>query len=126
MSGTVPILTRGLSVNLEDAATGVHAKGYAISTLCAFVGTLAAGFRMIETFGLPGSIHLAVIFNFLAAAFFLWYPIKSFSSSEDFPNRSQAIQQDNIAVPLPASGFSPGAFLLLDQLYSQYAKILSA
>ena len=69
MGGTVPLLTRALSESLE-AATGVHARVYAINTLGAFVGTLAAGFVLIPIFGLPDTLHNAAILNLVAAAFF--------------------------------------------------------
>ncbi len=69
MGGTVPLLTRALSESLE-AATSVHARVYAINTLGAFVGTLAAGFVLIPLFGLPDTLRNAAVLNIAAAAFF--------------------------------------------------------
>jgi spermidine synthase len=69
MGGTVPLLTRALSESLE-AATCVHARVYAINTLGAFVGTLAAGFVLIPVFGLPDTLRNAAILNLAAAGFF--------------------------------------------------------
>jgi spermidine synthase len=112
MGGTVPILTRGFSSSLEDA-TGVHAKIYAINTLGAFVGALAAGFWLIQELGLPGTVRLAAIVNLLAAAFFACYPIKSLSH----PARPQAARatagQKQGAPSSAAKSFSPGALYLI-------------
>src|SRR4051812_22464628 len=69
MGGTVPLLTRALSESLE-AATSVHARVYAINTLGAFVGTLAAGFILIPVFGLPDTLRNAATLNLAAAGFF--------------------------------------------------------
>jgi spermidine synthase len=69
MGGTVPLLTRALSQSLEGA-TSVHARVYAINTLGAFVGTLAAGFVLIPMFGLPDTLRNAAVLNLAAASFF--------------------------------------------------------
>src|SRR6478735_10323555 len=69
MGGTVPLLTRALSESVE-AATSVHARVYAINTLGAFVGTLAAGFLLVPLFGLPDTLRTAAVLNLAASGFF--------------------------------------------------------
>jgi spermidine synthase len=69
MGGTVPLLTRALSESVE-AATSVHARIYAINTLGAFVGTIAAGFVLVPLLGLPDTLRTSAALNLAAAAFF--------------------------------------------------------
>lgn len=69
MGGTVPLLTRALSESVE-AATSIHARVYAINTLGAFVGTLAAGFFLVPLLGLPDTLRTAAVLNLAAAGFF--------------------------------------------------------
>jgi spermidine synthase len=69
MGGTIPFLTRGISQSIEEA-TGVHARVYGINTAGAFMGTLAAGFFLIPTLGLPLTLMETSLLNFAAALFF--------------------------------------------------------
>lgn len=55
MGGSLPLLTQGLSKNLDDA-TGYHSKLYIINTLGAFLGALWAGFILIPVFGLSSTL----------------------------------------------------------------------
>ncbi len=70
MGGTIPFLTRGISHSIEEA-TGVHATVYGINTAGAFMGTLAAGFFLIPTLGLPLTLMETSLLNFATALFFL-------------------------------------------------------
>ena len=67
MGGTIPLLTQGLSRNLEDA-TRFHSSIYALNTAGAFVGALSAGFVLIPWLGLETSIRSMGFIN-LAAGF---------------------------------------------------------
>ena len=71
MGGTIPFLTRGISQNIEEA-TAVHARVYGINTAGAFMGTLAAGFFLIPTLGLPLTVMQTALLNFSAALFFFF------------------------------------------------------
>jgi spermidine synthase len=71
MGGTIPFLTRGISQSVEEA-TGVHAKVYGINTVGAFMGTLAAGFFLIPSLGLPLTVMETALLNFSAALFFFF------------------------------------------------------
>jgi len=70
MGATIPFLTRGLSATLA-AASRVHARIYAINTAGAFLGSLAAGFFLIPSMGLPLTVQTAAFLNLGAALFFL-------------------------------------------------------
>ncbi len=69
MGATIPLLTRGLSRDVESA-TRVHASVYAANTFGAFAGVLLAGFYLIPRFGLPETIRIASFLNIFAALFF--------------------------------------------------------
>lgn len=69
MGGTVPLLTRALTLRRSDA-TSVHARVYATNTLGAVFGSLLAGFWLIYAFGLPATMRGAGAVNLAAAAFF--------------------------------------------------------
>lgn len=63
MGGTIPVLTQGLSANFEMSHR-VHALVYGINTLGAFIGTLCAGFYMLESWGLPLTLFCGSMINF--------------------------------------------------------------
>jgi spermidine synthase len=67
MGGTIPLLTQGLSKNLEDA-TRFHSAVYGFNTAGAFVGALAGAFVLIPAIGLENSIRSMGVVN-LAAGF---------------------------------------------------------
>jgi len=71
MGGTVPILTRALTVLLESA-TRTHSAVYAINTAGAVAGALGTGFFLVHRLGLPGTLRLAAGLNIVAGAYFLW------------------------------------------------------
>lgn len=70
MGATVPMLTRGLVNDLQQA-TRTHATLYAWNTLGAFAGTLLAGFILIQLYGLPGTLVRAAIVNLIAGGIWL-------------------------------------------------------
>jgi spermidine synthase len=71
MGGTMPLLTRGLSLSLESS-TRVHARIYAVNTAGAVVGSLLAGFWLLHRFGLPATLQGTAFVNLTAAAVFLF------------------------------------------------------
>lgn len=62
MGGTIPVLTQGLVKEFETSHR-IHALIYAINTFGAFLGTLIAGFYLIEAHGLPMTIMYASLIN---------------------------------------------------------------
>jgi predicted membrane-bound spermidine synthase len=70
MGGTIPLLTQGLSRDLEDA-TRFHAYVYAFNTVGAFAGALAGGFVLVPQLGLAGTVHAMGLVNLAAGLGFL-------------------------------------------------------
>ena len=65
MGGTVPLLTQGLSRDLEHA-THFHALVYGFNTAGAFFGALASGFFLVPWLGLHGVMYAAGVVNVVA------------------------------------------------------------
>jgi spermidine synthase len=70
MGGTIPLLTQGLSRNLEDA-TRFHSAVYGFNTAGAFVGALAGAFVLIPTLGIEATIRLMGVVNLAAGLCFV-------------------------------------------------------
>ncbi|MFT5441916.1 MAG: spermidine synthase, partial [Myxococcota bacterium] len=90
MGATIPVLTQGLSRNLEDA-TRVHALVYGINTLGAFAGALAAGFYVIPRLGLDGALFAMGAINLLAG---LIYALLGLRDPMTEPVQSHATESD--------------------------------
>lgn len=69
MGGTIPILTQALSRSAADA-TRFHALVYALNTIGAFVGALAAGFVLIPQLGLVRVMTMMGLINLSAGVSF--------------------------------------------------------
>jgi spermidine synthase len=69
MGGTIPILTQALARSTADS-TRFHALVYALNTAGAFLGALAAGFVLIPSLGLAGSMHAMGLVNLAAGLVF--------------------------------------------------------
>ncbi len=62
MGGTLPVLTRFFVKRLEQLGTNIGIL-YALNTFGAVVGTVAAGFILIEAVGVTWSLRVAIIIN---------------------------------------------------------------
>ena len=62
MGGTLPVLTRFFVKRLEQLGTNIGIL-YALNTFGAVVGTVAAGFFLIEAVGVTWSLYIAIIIN---------------------------------------------------------------
>ena len=69
MGGTIPMLTQALPSGLSDA-TRFHALVYASNTLGAFAGALAAGYWLVPSLGLVGSLRAMSLVNLGAGLVF--------------------------------------------------------
>ncbi|MFO1487328.1 MAG: hypothetical protein U1F65_02510 [Verrucomicrobiota bacterium] len=96
MGGTVPLLTRELAGSLAGA-TRVHARIYGANTAGAFLGVMAAGYWLVPTLGLPGSLRAMAVINLLAAIFFAWFPSRQPSNTAE----------DDFVEATPAAGAKP-------------------
>ena len=70
MGGTLPVLTRFFVKRLEQLGTNIGIL-YALNTFGAVIGTVAAGFILIEAFGITWSLRVAIIIN-LGVALVAW------------------------------------------------------
>jgi spermidine synthase len=70
MGATIPILTQALARDLQDA-TRIHALVYALNTVGAFLGALAAGFWIVPALGLVGALVAMACLNLFAGATFV-------------------------------------------------------
>ena len=66
MGGTLPVLTRFFVKRLEQLGTDIGIL-YALNTFGAVVGTVAAGFFLIEAVGVTWSLRIAIIINIVVA-----------------------------------------------------------
>ncbi len=71
MGGTLPLLTQGLSKDIEDSSP-FHAKVYAINTFGAFAGCLLSGFYLLPNYGLTVTMLIAAPLNCIAGFVFLF------------------------------------------------------
>ncbi len=70
MGGTLPLLTQGLSENINDSSRW-HAQVYATNTFGAFMGALAAGFVLLPMLGLKVTLLAVSLINIFAGLLFL-------------------------------------------------------
>lgn len=87
MGGTLPVLTQGLSINIEDASR-FHTRIYAVNTGGAFLGSLIAGFLFIPELGLPITVLSMGVINLLAGVTLV---LLSRSLSKDAQQRTERI-----------------------------------
>ena len=67
MGGTLPVLTRALTVDREHLRASLG-RLYGLNTLGAVVGTLLAGFWLIENVGIRGSLWGVALINLMIGA----------------------------------------------------------
>lgn len=88
MGSTLPLVGRFITA-LEREAGHLVGKLYALNTLGAAVGCFLAGFVLIKSFGVMGTLYIAAGLNLLVA-FFGWY-LSRFSGvnaeSQDVPSK---------------------------------------
>ena len=67
MGGTLPVLTRFFVKRLEQLGTNIGVL-YALNTFGAVMGTVAAGFFLLEAFGIRWTLGIGIAINFAVAA----------------------------------------------------------
>ena len=67
MGGTLPVLTRFFVKRLEQLGTNIGIL-YALNTFGAVIGTVAAGFFLIEVLGIRWTLGVGIAINFAVAA----------------------------------------------------------
>ena len=81
MGGTLPVLTRFFVKRLEQLGTNIGIL-YALNTFGAVIGTVAAGFFLIESLGIRWTLGVGIAINFAVAAIALVLARKT-SATED-------------------------------------------
>ena len=87
MGGTLPVLTRFFVKRLEQLGTNIGIL-YALNTFGAVVGTVAAGFFLIEALGIRWTLGVGIAINFGVAAIALVLARKA-SAIEDTSSQSE-------------------------------------
>jgi len=80
MGGTLPLLTQGLSKDLNDSAK-FHARLYAVNTGGAFLGALLAGFILLPNLGLPPTVIGTSVINIVVGLILILLSKSSSSAS---------------------------------------------
>ncbi|MFI5056729.1 MAG: fused MFS/spermidine synthase [Candidatus Acidiferrales bacterium] len=111
MGGTLPILIRGVTRSSAELGARIG-RFYAVNTLGAVAGTLAAGFVLLPWLGLRLTIACAVVLNTLAGAWVLLLSRAPTAREEsrDDESGSRPVKGKNSSLTPPA--VSP-AFLLV-------------
>ena len=95
MGGTLPVLTRFFVKRLEQLGTNIGIL-YALNTFGAVVGTVAAGFFLIEAFGIRWTLGIGIAINFGVAAVALALAQKaSRTETDEHPEETQQTEPEN-------------------------------
>ncbi|MDE0423466.1 MAG: fused MFS/spermidine synthase [Candidatus Poribacteria bacterium] len=89
MGGTLPVLTRFFVKRLEQLGTNIGVL-YALNTFGAVIGTVAAGFFLLEAFGIRWTLGIGIAINFAVAAIALVLT-QRVSGTEDISSQQSAI-----------------------------------
>ena len=92
MGGTLPVLTRFFVKRLEQLGTNIGIL-YALNTFGAVVGTVAAGFFLIEALGIRWTLGVGIAINFGVAAIALVLTQKA-SETENVSNQQENLVAD--------------------------------
>ncbi len=101
MGGTLPVLTRFFVKRLEQLGTNIGIL-YALNTFGAVVGTVAAGFFLIEALGIRWTLGVGIAINFGVAAIALVLAQKA-SAIEDTSSQSKTVVEDKALSPATQS-----------------------
>ena len=107
MGGTLPVLTRFFVKRLEQLGTNIGVL-YALNTFGAVVGTVAAGFFLLEAFGIRWSLGIGIAINFAVAAIAIALANRV-SGVEDVSDQPESIAEETNAQLPPADSRQPTA-----------------
>ena len=93
MGGTLPVLTRFFVKRLEQLGTNIGVL-YALNTFGAVIGTVAAGFFLLEAFGIRWTLGVGIAINFAVAAIALVL-VPRVSETEDVSGQQENLVEDN-------------------------------
>ena len=97
MGGTLPVLTRFFVKRLEQLGTNIGIL-YALNTFGAVIGTVAAGFFLIEALGIRWTLGIGIAINFAVAAIALVLARKALTT-EDASSQPEIVVEDETRSP---------------------------
>ena len=96
MGGTLPVLTRFFVKRLEQLGTNIGIL-YALNTFGAVVGTVAAGFFLIEALGVRWTLGIGIAINFAVAAVAIMLTQKvSGTEADEPPEETQHAESEDV------------------------------
>ncbi len=95
MGGTLPVLTRFFVKRLEQLGTNIGIL-YALNTFGAVVGTVAAGFFLIEALGIRWTLGIGIVINFSVAAVALVLAQKASGTENISSQRENPVEDTEI------------------------------
>ncbi|MCY3743156.1 MAG: fused MFS/spermidine synthase [Candidatus Poribacteria bacterium] len=96
MGGTLPVLTRFFVKRLEQLGTNIGIL-YALNTFGAVIGTVAAGFFLIEALGIRWTLGVGIAINFAVAAIAIVLARKALATEADEPQEeTQQLESENV------------------------------
>ncbi len=101
MGGTLPVLTRFFVKRLEQLGTNIGIL-YALNTFGAVIGTVAAGFFLIEALGIRWTLGVGIAINFAVAAIALVL-VRKASATEDASSQPKIVVEDKALSPATQS-----------------------
>ena len=97
MGGTLPVLTRFFVKRLEQLGTNIGIL-YALNTFGAVIGTVAAGFFLIEALGVRWTLGVGIAINFAVAAIALALTQKvSGTEADEPPEETQQSESEDVS-----------------------------
>ena len=101
MGGTLPVLTRFFVKRLEQLGTNIGIL-YALNTFGAVIGTVAAGFFLIEALGIRWTLGVGIAINFAVAAIAIVLARKALAI-EDASSQPETVAEDKTSSPATQS-----------------------
>ncbi len=98
MGGTLPVLTRFFVKRLEQLGTNIGVL-YALNTFGAVIGTVAAGFFLLEALGIRWTLGVGIAINFAVAAIALVLVPRVSGTEMDEPRDEVAQQEEPETTP---------------------------
>ena len=96
MGGTLPVLTRFFVKKLEQLGTNIGIL-YALNTFGAVIGTVAAGFFLIEALGIRWTLGVGIAINFAVAAIAIGLTRKASATEADEPQEeTQQLEPEDV------------------------------
>ncbi len=111
MGGTLPVLVRALREYLPNLAEATG-KLYGINTLGAAMGTFAAGYLLLPSLGISGTIYLTVVINF-GVALTVWLLANRLSKSLQPTKKAKKKKQTEETVQIEVPRLSRRGMIVL-------------